>query len=98
MALVAVLAKCQPEQGPPENLKGEVLAVEVVVSKFGHVSLRVRADTPDGVRVVALPAEAVCWPGDRIELRKRGAVYQAGAGDCSPGRRRRATPHPSGSA
>lgn len=68
--------------GPAERAYGTVLTVDVTAWDTGpRITARVR--TVDGERTLSLPRGSVCWPGDRIELRRRGERYGVGLGGCA---------------
>jgi hypothetical protein len=69
-------------RGPAEVVYGTVLTVNVSASDSGP-SMRARVRTADGERTLELPPRSVCWPGDRIELWKRGTRYGPGLGGCT---------------
>ncbi|MGA0607900.1 hypothetical protein ACO2Q0_18065 [Phenylobacterium sp. VNQ135] len=76
-----VLVIVRPSLGPAERAYGRVLTVNVSANESGpQIVARVR--TEDGDRTLFLPTGSTCWPGDRIELLKRGKQYMAG-GRCA---------------
>jgi hypothetical protein len=80
--LAVLVGLALPNRGPAIRAYGKVLTVNVSADDSGP-SIRARVWTEDGERTLWLPTSWVCWPGDRIELTRRGKRYTPGVAGCT---------------